>query len=363
MHAKRCHPPERSRGTSLRLPCPPERSRGTSLSLALLLLLLLPNAASAQSAGAFARLGFGARGMAMGNAQTADAAASAFYNPALAPFVTRQTLQASVALMTFDRELQHLQFSSVLPPKAGIALGLIHAGVNDIDGRNESGFHTETYATDEFAVFMAFGLKLGERVSGGLGFQVFRADYFAELEPVNSVGIDVGFTVKISEALRVGIVADDLLAKYTWDTSSLFTSGGKRTSDAFPARIRLAGSYALAGGKGVVSAEYESRASLLEFRTRGIEVRGGGPVEVTDIEDFRIQESRFRVGGEYRLAEPFAVRAGVDRIAASSSRIQPTAGFVLEQPIGKLGVWFEYAVALEPYSVGTMHVLALRLFL
>ncbi|MEZ4702429.1 MAG: hypothetical protein R2834_19000 [Rhodothermales bacterium] len=334
----------------------------TIAAIALLVLIGIP-AAHGQSAGAFARLGFGARGMAMGNAQTSDANASAFYNPALAPFATRQTLQASVALMTFDRELQHLQFSSALPPKAGIAIGLIHAGVNDIDGRNESGYHTESYATDEFAVFLAFGLRFGERVSGGLGFQIFRADYLSELEPVNSVGIDVGFTVKVTEALRLGFVADDLLAAYTWDTSSLFSSGGKRTSDAFPARVRLSGTYALAGGRGTLSAEYESRASLLELRSRRIELRGGGPVEVTDTEDLRIQESRFRIGGEYRLMEPFAVRAGVDRLAASSSRIQPTAGFVLEQPIGKLGVWFEYAVALEPYSVGTMHVMTLRLFL
>lgn len=329
----------------------------------LILLLSPPAVALAQSAGGFARLGFGARGMAMGNAQVSDATASAFYNPALAPFASRQTLQVSVAAMTFDRELQHLQFSSALPPRAGIALGLVHAGVNGIDGRNESGFHTEDYATDEFLMFMAFGLKFGERVTGGLGFQIFRADYFEELEPVNSVGIDVGVSVQLTESIRLGAVVDDLLAEYTWDTSSLFSSGGQRTSDTFPVRLRFGGSYAFAAGRALVTAEYESRVSALDLRTRRIDVRNGGPTEVTDTEGLRLHESRLRLGGEYRLADPFAVRAGLDRLGAAGGGLLPTAGFQLEQPIGNLAVWFEYAFALEPYASGTRHVFTLRLFL
>jgi len=319
----------------------------------------------AQSAGAFSRLGFGARGMAMSNALIADnsGATSPYYNPALAPFTSRQNLQASVAFMTFDRQLEFLQFASPLPPVAGVAAGLIHASVSDIDGRSSSGFHTENFSTDEYAAFLAFGLKIGQKASMGLGLQLFRADLFNDLQAVNSIGIDLGFTIQVSEALNIGVVADDLLAKYSWDTSSLYSSGGKRTTDNFPVRLRLGASYKLMEGRARVMAEYESRTSTLEYRTREIQDINQEPIEITNVEEFTIQESRFRIGGEYHLSEPFALRAGLDRIGDSIDGMRPSAGFLVAQPLGQIVFWVEYAFALEPYNTGTMHVMTLRLFL
>ncbi len=326
---------------------------------------LLPQVSSAQSAGAFSRLGFGARGMAMSNALIADVGGntSPYYNPALAPYATRQNLQASVAFLTFDRELQFLQFASALPPSAGVAAGLIHAGVSNIDGRSNSGYHTENLSTDEYAIFLAFGLKLGQRASIGLGLQVFRADYLADLEPVNSAGLDVGITLQVTKALRLGFVADDLLAKYLWDTSGVLSSGGKSTSDKFPTRLRLGGTYTLADGRASIVAEYESRISTFEYRRRLVEVVDLEPVEVVEIEELQLQQNIFRVGAEYKLAPAFALRAGLDRIGDTDGGMRPTAGFMIAQPLGSMLTWFEYAFALEPYGTGTMHVLTLRLFL
>ena len=125
--------------------------------------VMVASSASGQATGAFTRLGFGARGNAMGNALSADVfgQASAYYNPALAPFTDRQNLSASVGVMRFDRSLQYLQFAAPLKPRAGITLGLVHAAVTDIDGRDNSGFPTSNFSTYAFALFMAFGLRLG----------------------------------------------------------------------------------------------------------------------------------------------------------------------------------------------------------
>ena len=335
------------------------------LAVCLFVLIAGNQALVAQSAGSFSRLGFGARGMAMGNALIADNSgmASPYYNPALAPYTVRQTLQASVGFLTFDRQLEFLQFASPLPPVAGVAAGLIHAGVTDIDGRNSSGFHTENFSTDEYAVFLAFGLKLGQKASMGLGLQLFRADLFDDLEPVNSIGIDLGLSIKITEALSIGVVADDLLAKYSWDTSSLYSSGGKRTSDNFPTRLRLGASYVFLEGNARVLAEFESSVATREYRTFEIQEINQEPLEITNIDELRIQESRLRIGGEYFLAEPFAIRAGLDHIGDSFQGMRPTAGFLVAQPIGNISLWFEYAFALEPHGTGTMHILTLRLFL
>ena len=58
------------------------------------------NAQLAGTPGAFTRLGFGARGMGMGNALTAvvDGEITSFYNPAVTPFLTDRVAAVSVRL-------------------------------------------------------------------------------------------------------------------------------------------------------------------------------------------------------------------------------------------------------------------------
>lgn len=322
--------------------------------------------AHAQSAGGFARMGFGARGIAMSNALVADAFADGapYYNPALAPFATGQSLEASAALLSLDRELQFLQFSTPLEPTAGIAAGLIHAGVSNIDGRDNSGYHTSDYSTDEFAFFLAFGTHLTSRLTAGLGLQLFRADYFDELEPVHSIGIDLGMTYLVTDDLRLGLAVDELLARYSWDTSDLYGSAGRTTSDRFPVRIRFGGAYRLMDGRAQVTAEYESRITSMEHRVRSVEIVGDAPLEVVNTARSSMHESRLRVGAEYRLSDIFALRGGVDRIGADALEgVTPSAGFMVEQPVGPLSVRGEYAFVLEPYSAGAMHLITLRIFL
>jgi len=353
---------------SPRLPFPASIHAHRLLLLLAILGLLLTGteAVHAQGAGAFARMGFGARGIAMGNGLVADTFgdASPFYNPALAPLTGRQNLELSAGLLRFDRVLQFVQFSAPLRPRAGFAAGLIHAGVTNIDGRDNSGFHTGDLSTDEFNFFVAFGLRFSDRVTGGVGLQLFRTDLYDGLEPVNSIAIDFGLTVKVTEALRLGIVADDLLARYSWDTSGLFGDGGKTTSDRFPTRLRFGAAYQLMEGRARLVAEYESRFTSTELRTRSVRLVGDLPREVIDSERLLIQESRFRFGGEYQLAEVFALRGGVDRLGAGDlGGLKPSAGFMVEQPIGKLVARLEYTFVMEPFAIGAMHLLSLRVFL
>jgi len=322
--------------------------------------------ANAQAAGVFARIGFGARGIAMSNALAGDVSGntSPYYNPALAPFTERQSLAASTAFLSLDRELQFLQFASPMKPRAGVAVGLIHAGVSRIDGRDNSGYHTQDYATDEYAFFLAFGTHLARRVTAGIGIQLFRADYLEGLSAVNSIGLDIGLTIKITDDMFIGLIADDLLARYSWDTSSIYGADGKTTSDRFPTRFRLGGAYTLIDGRLLVTAEYESLVSSADYRVREVRLVGIAPREFYFTESLRLQENRFRFGGEYKLMEMFAVRAGVDRLGSGDlAGATPTAGFMVEQPLGNLLVRAEYAFMLAPYRAGSMHFLTLRLFL
>lgn len=333
----------------------------------LLGLLVLTPAANAwgQSAGAFSRMGFGARGMALGNALAADARgdASPYYNPALAPQATRQHIMASAAVMRFDRNMQFLQFATPIRPSAGLAVGLIHAGVSDIDGRDASGYHTQTYSTDEFAFFLAFGTHLGQRLSLGVGLQLFRTDLFDEIEPVNSIGIDAGVTVDVTDRLRLAFVTDDLLARYTWDSSGLYGAEGGTTSDRFPLRLRVGGSYSMIGDRLQLLAEYESRISDLEYRVRSMQRIGSVPFEAFEARRATLHEAGLRAGVEYEFSEILALRGGVDRIGNALSGNTPSAGFEIEQSVGSLAVRVDYGLLLEPRGAGLLHLITLRVLL
>lgn len=110
---------------------------------------LQSSSSDAGLAGAPMRMGFGARGMAMGNAMTAVTSGDvqSYYNPALVPFETEPTAVATYGVLSLDRTLNFLSYTKSLKPNAGFSLSLINAGVGNIDGRDRDGIHTETYST------------------------------------------------------------------------------------------------------------------------------------------------------------------------------------------------------------------------
>ena len=334
-------------------------------ALVFFLLGWSPATAAAQSAGAFARMGFGARGVALGNALAADGFgdASPYYNPALAPAATRQSLEASAAFLSFDRELQFLQFATPIEPSAGVAAGLIHAGVGGIDGRDDSGYHTGDYSTDEFAFFLAFGTRFSDWLSAGVGLQLFRTDVGDRLQAVNSIGLDVGLASSLTSRLQIAVVVEDLLARYAWDTSELYGSDGSATSDHFPVRLRVGASYLLLDGRAQLLAEYESRFSSLEYQDRRVELAGSKPTVATSTERALLHASGLRLGAEAALTEVLSIRGGVDRIGSAVSGTSPSAGFAIDQPLGPLALRAEYAFLLEPHDTGAMHLITMRLFL
>ena len=311
-------------------------------------------------------MGFGARGMALGNALVADARpdASPWYNPALAPQSSRQHFLLSAAFMSFDRDLRFLQFAAPIRPSAGIAAGLVHGAVSDIDGRDRSGYHTRTYSTDEFAFFLTFGTRFGQRVSAGLGMQLFRNDLIDGLKAVNKLGIDLGLTATVlRDRLRFGLVVDDLLARYAWDTSSLYGEEGRSTSDRFPIRLRFGVSLLLMQGRMQLLAEAESRFSDLAYRSRGTRFAGSRPIEVVESGRAVLHEMGLRAGVEYVLSDLLVLRGGIDRIGPAVSGNTPSAGFAVEQPIESLLLRAEYGFLLEPHGTGALHVVTLRIFL
>ncbi len=319
--------------------------------------------AQAQYAGAFARMGFGARGVALGNALAADGSgeASPYYNPALAPFTPEQRFEGGAALLGQDRSLQFLQAAAPLRPRAGIALGLVHAGVSGIDGRDNSGYHTSELSTSEFKFFLAFGSRIGRRLSAGVGLHLYRSDLYENLKPATSIGANVGLSARLSRRLRLGLAADDLLARYRWNTSSVYQGEGKNTTDAFPLRLRVGASYAaLAEGRLLLLAEYVSEATTGDYEEQGAALIGDAPTLVRNRRDVRLHRGRVRLGAEWKPVEALALRAGA---GAFGEGVRPSAGFRIAQPLGNLGAQVEYAFAPGPFGSAGLHFVTVRVLL
>ena len=314
------------------------------------------------AAGAFARLGFGARGMAMGNALTASTGAntSPYYNPALAPTADGQRLAASAAILSFDRELQFLEFTTPIGPSAGIAIGLIHGGVSDIDGRDVNGIRTQTLSTDEFGVFLAFGNRFADRLSVGATLKIYQSSLDDVIDEARSFGLDLGTRVTVTEALHVGASVSDLLAKYEWGQSG----GGRTNTDYFPTRVRAGVEYTLLDDRLQLVGEYESRFTRRDERQRVVVPTTRGPQTQFRTETLLLHDARTRLGASYQLHEILNVRAGLDRIGVDGTDgLRPTAGFGLDESVGNLDVTVGYALALEPYVRNTIHLFSLGIFL
>ena len=324
-----------------------------------------PVSASGQDVGtgAFSRVGFGARGLALGNALVADPSAdvSPHYNPALLPSASGQRVSASAALLSFDRELQFLEFAAPLGPTAGIGLSLTHAGVNDIDGRNADGARTETLSTDEFALSLAFGNRFADWLAVGTTLTLYQSDLLPEVDPVRGFGVDLGVRVQATDRLSVAAAVKDLLARYEWDAAPV---GGGSHTDRFPVRVQVGGSYALLDDRLQLLAEVESRYTARDRRVQQTLVTSGGPRARTRTESFLLHGLRGRVGASYRPLEILRIRVGVDRLGVDdTSGLRPSAGFGLRQSVGDLDLRVSYAATLEPHVRSIMNTGTVELFL
>ncbi len=306
----------------------------------LLAAMVMPVAAGAQIAGqpgAFSRLGFGARGMGMGNAMAAvrQGDVAGYYNPALLPWMETRHGTAAIGILSLDRRLNYLGASFPLPPAAGVSVGLINAGVSGIDGRDSDGEPTGELSTSENEAYLGFGIKFKPGFSLGVNLKLL---YYKLYENISSTtfGFDIGGAYPVTQDVTVAVTVKDLNSKYSWDTSDLYGQNGQTNTDRFPLLYTGAVAYALPDSLGLVAAEFEaSNASSMIMR----------------------------VGAEVNLVPELTVRAGVDRIDLKDegNGVKPTFGLTARKSLGSWTPAITYAYVIEPFAPAGMHVISLAI--
>lgn len=287
-------------------------------------------------AGSFARMGFGARGMSMGNAISAVTTGeiNSYYNPALIPFAERRTASVTYSFLSFDRFLNFLSYGQAVQPTAGISFGIINAGVGDIEERNSDGIKTGTISTSENMFFLSFANRIHNSVSIGVSVKMF---YHKLYEQVSSttVGFDIGVLIQAAKNISVGFTLQDINSKYKWDTNPIY-GRGRQTEDVFPNLRRISVAYQLPNSLGTVAAEFENSS---------------------------VKTNHLRFGTEIILHPSFTIRTGVDRWNWSNnySGLKPTFGYSIQGDFDGWTPSLDYSYVIEPFATNNMHIITLSI--
>ncbi len=310
-------------------------NRATILSAALLLCTVISSAQLAGTPGAFSRMGFGARGMGMGNALTAvkEGENSGYYNPAAIALLKNNSASVSYGILSLDRSLNSIYYSQPIDTNAGISFGILNAGVSNIDGRDNDGYKTETYSVSENQFSLSFALRI-RKLTIGLTTKLYYFSLFDKLSSTGA-GFDFGFIYPITSKLMIAGTYKDVNAKYRWDTSDLYGQLGNSTIDKFPERQAVGISYAFDDFGGLLSAELErsNRSTLI-----------------------------IRAGGEVTPIEAITIRAGIDGWDLKKpDQAHPSFGFTVRTDYTDWKPSVNYAYILEPYGLFSIHVISLSI--
>jgi len=301
--------------------------------------------------GAFSRMGFGARGIGMGNAMSAVTSGNlvSYYNPALSPFQENNSAQIGYSLLSLDRSLNFLSFTKKFdffsskdtsinkkPSRtAGISAGIINAGVSGIDGRDNNGLSTGELSTSENQFFLSVANRFSEKFSIGISVKFYYYKLYEEITS-SALGLDIGALYKINDNWNVSLMLSDINSKYDWDTAPIYGQQGLTTTDNFPLLKKVGVSYYNHEIKLLTAIEFENSDAGTNF---------------------------LRFGAEYNIYENLFLRGGFDQFNLSNTEagLKPSLGFSYSKSLGDWIIGVDYAFMMEQYSSSDRHIIGLNI--
>ncbi|MFA5803511.1 MAG: hypothetical protein WC879_02605 [Melioribacteraceae bacterium] len=304
------------------------------------------------SAGAFSRIGFGPRGIAMGNSLSAvkEGNLISYYNPAVSVFQNGNSFQSGYSFLSLDRKLNFVSFTrrfdfyskkdSALENRkprtsAGLNVGLINSGVSNIDERDNQGFKKGTLTTSENQFFISVAIKFSEKVAAGFSTKFY---YYKLYQDITSTGLgfDLGLLYSYSKNMIFSFVFSDLNSKYKWDSSPLYDIDGSLTENKFPTGKKIGMSYRFDEYELLTSSEFY-------FDNYGTKT--------------------LRLGVEYNPINDLFFRAGIDnyQLTNGDEPVKPSFGIGYAENISNIVVGFDYAFMFEPYSSKDRHIMGIHI--
>lgn len=300
--------------------------------------------------GAFSRMGFGARGIGMGNAMSSVTTGNlvSYYNPAVSPFQENNSFQTGYTFLSLDRSLNFLSFTRKFDfysakdssadrkstSTAGISAGIINSGVGAIDGRDNNGLPTEELSTSENQFFLSVSNRFSKKISLGVAVKFYYYKLYEEITS-SGVGLDIGALYKVNDNWNISLMLSDLNSKYEWDTSPVYEQQGLTSTDKFPLLKKIGVSY------------YDPETKLLAS---------------IEFENSNARSNIIRAGAEYNIYENLFIRGGIDQLNLSNtdSGIKPALGFSYSKSFDGISIGVDYAFMIEQYSPSDRHIIGLN---
>jgi hypothetical protein len=161
-----------------------------------------------------------------------------------------------------------------MPPNAGMSVSWVHAGVDNIIGRNYSNDPMPyDYNWSQDAFIIGFSLKFTNWLSAGISGKVLSD----KLVNSSSSGFsaDIGMKVNPLKDLTFGLVIKDVSGKTTWDTSAEpYAEYQTRRVDYYPTTLNIGVSYIIKE-RLLLTADYKYSEMIEPTWHAGIEARIG----------------------------------------------------------------------------------------
>lgn len=293
------------------------------------------------SIASFSRLGFGSRGISIGNAMGAVVygEVTGYYNPAVLPFVDLTKASITIGILSLDRNLDFLHYTQSLYPSAGFSIFLIRAGVKNVDLRDMDGYHIGYHNTAEYLFGFSFSNRVINKLSLGISLKLYYNKLYHDINS-RTLGIDFGLLFKLSENISLSASVHDLNAKYRWNSSVIYREEGRTITEVFPVTKRFGFSYVI---KDVF-------LTSVDFN-----IISGGERKInlgSEIFPLYLLSEQFK-----KINQIFCIRGGVEIFDYPHFSV----GLGIERKIGSITLSFDYAYKFERYSPGNIQLLTLGL--
>ncbi len=289
-------------------------------------------------AGAFLRMGLGARYMGMGGQAVAlmTDGLSLYHNPAGLVFINGRWGGATLRTMSLDRKLTFLGYGQSIGSdiskkgalQGGFALGWIASGVSNIDGRDFSGQHTDMLWAGEHAFCFGFALQPDPHLAIGVTGKLVYSRLGGVQDDDGALtakgfGFDLGIMVRPTDWFTIGATIKDLRTAYTWDTQEIYKMGTQSVAQ-FPRRIEVGSACKIDRWKVLATAGIEK----IEYRPW-----------------------RFHAGCEWQVIDILSLRSGLrDGLPAFG------LGFILRR--GDNVIMLDYALATSDIAPSPDHLIS-----
>lgn len=279
--------------------------------------VLRPLPAAAQP-GQFARLGVGARAMALGGAFTgvADDPSASYWNPAGLAQLDNLSFMAVHHRMSLDRTFNFMSAAVPVGYSGSFALSWIGLGISGIEGRTSNSADPDfIFSNNDNALLLSYAHRITGFFFAGINLKLiyqklYNADAFG-------AGFDASFLIKASDDIRIGFTAQDLGTRTRW------LSGREEN---FPMVLRSGISF-----------------RLLEHLMLAVDAFKAGD-----------NSPSFALGAEYRAANHVPVRLGYQDQDF-------VGGAGLEVPMNALDLSIDYAFGHDRLDGSESHRISLSL--